>query len=85
MKQKILILIILVLSLSTLTVTTLAQEPPTPPTPTTYDIDLPSGGIGQIVLTMTAGEAAITAAVMVLAVISLFRVLQAATQGAKAK
>lgn len=71
--------LIALIALATLPGSTAAQEP------TVYDIALPSGGLGQIIMTITAGEAAVAAAVMVLAVISLFRALQQSTQAAKAK
>lgn len=71
---------IILISILAAPVVVFAQEPPT-----TYVIPLPSGASGHVIMTITAGEAAIAAAVMVLAAITLFRLLQATAQAAKAK
>jgi len=71
--------LIITIALAALPAVAFAQEP------TTYAVPLPSGGTGHVIMSITAGEATVAAAVMVLAAINLFRVLQAIVQAAKAK
>lgn len=64
--------------------TPLPTDTPTPG-PKIYEVDLPSGGRGQVVAEISAGDAGIITVVVFLVVLSAYQVMRGIAQGSSAK